>query len=64
MCTYFKGAVKLQISRNENYTIITALTFLLNQKLKKSLILLQFACVYSNFTNKNHHSIEKISMKR
>lgn len=59
MCTYFKGAVKLQISRNENYTIITALTFLLNQKLKKSLILLQFACVYSNFTNKTNILLKK-----
>lgn len=54
MCIYFQGSVTLQISRNENYTMFmftAKLFFIINLK-KSSLILLLFACFYSNFSNK------------
>lgn len=62
--TYFQGAVTLQISRNENYTMFmfTAKTFFFNHKLEKksSLIFLSFARFYINFLDKTKMVLRKI----
>lgn len=52
MYTYFKGAVTLQISKNEKVNYTYSINISLNHGLKTSLFLLIFACFYISFTNK------------